>query len=195
MTPKKAHYLLLAALIGTILLIGVVLYFGRQALAGASQKVIDAKLEIVKAEKAEETYIRNKQIYLDNEVVAGKLNVLVPNEKEQALAVESIYAYAGKAGLTVGSIEFPSSNLDPSVKSKTKIDISQATPVKGLNGVYEIPIDISIAGQGQNSIATNQLLTFIEAIESSPRNMRITSITYDATSSTVKLSVSLYVKK
>jgi hypothetical protein len=164
-------------------------------MATYSNKVVEAKLNIIKSEKTEETYIRNKQIYLDNQETAEKLNILVPNEKEQALAVDTIYSFADTAGLTITSVVFPGSNLDPSVKAKTKIDISQATPVKDINGVYEIPIEVSIVGTGKNSISTNQLLTLIESIESSPRNMRITAITYDTASSEVKLNVSLFVKK
>ena len=195
MTPKKAHYLLIGMLVLTLIIIGTVLYFGRKSLTATSQKVIDAKLNIVMAEKEEETYIKNKQIYLKNEAVADKLNVLVPNEKEQALAVETIYSFAGSAGLTITSVVFPGSNLDPSVKSKTKIDISQAVPVKDLKDVYEIPVEVSIKGNKQSGISTNQLLQFIESIESSPRNMRITAITYDTVSSEIRLSMSLYVKK
>ena len=195
MTPKKAHYLLIALLIFTLIIIGTVLYFGRKSLTNTSQKVVDAKLNIVKATKEEETYIKNKQIYIKNEVVAEKLNVLIPTEKEQALAVETIYTFANNAGLSIASIVFPGSNLDPSVKTKTKIDISQATPVKDLKDVYEIPVEVSIKGGRQNGISTNQLLQFIESIESSPRNMRITSITYDTITSEVKFNISLYVKK
>jgi hypothetical protein len=195
MTPKKAHYLLIALLVLTLIIIGTVLYFGRKSLTNTSQKVVDAKLNIVKATKEEETYIKNKQIYIKNEVVAEKLNVLIPTEKEQALAVETIYTFANNAGLSITSIVFPGSNLDPSVKTKTKIDISQATPVKDLKDVYEIPVEVSIKGGRQNGISTNQLLQFIESIESSPRNMRITSITYDTITSEVKFNISLYVKK
>ncbi len=195
MTPKKAHYLFIGLLILTLVVIGTVLYYGRKSLTTTSQKVIDAKLNIVKAEKEEETYIKNKQIYTKNETVAEKLNVLIPNEKEQALAVETIYSFAGNAGLTITSVVFPGSNLDPSVKSKTKIDISQAVPVKDLKDVYEIPVEVSIKGNKQSGISTNQLLQFIESVESSPRNMRITAITYDTVSSEIRLSISLYVKK
>ena len=195
MTPKKAHYLFIGLLILTLVVIGTVLYYGRKSLTTTSQKVIDAKLNIVKAEKEEETYIKNKQIYTKNETVAEKLNVLIPNEKEQALAVETIYSFAGNAGLTITSVVFPGSNLDPSVKSKTKIDISQAVPVKDLKDVYENPVEVSIKGNKQSGISTNQLLQFIESVESSPRNMRITAITYDTVSSEIRLSISLYVKK
>lgn len=195
MTPKKAHYLLIGLLLLTLVVISTVFYFGRKSLTSTSQKVIDARLNIVKAEKEEETYIKNKQIYLKNEAVANKLNVLIPNEKEQALAVETIYSFASNAGLSITSVVFPGSNLDPSVKSKTKIDISQAVPVKDLKDVYEIPVEVSIKGNKQSGISTNQLLQFIESIESSPRNMRITAITYDTVSSEIRLSISLYVKK
>lgn len=196
MTPKRMHFVLIAGLILCVFAIGGVVYLGRKTMATYSNKVIEAKLNIIKAEKTEETYIRNKQIYLDNKETAEKLNVLVPNEKEQALAVDTIYTFANSADLTITSVVFPGSNLDPSVKAKTKIDISQATPVKDLNGVYEIPIEVSIVGPaGSRAISTNQLLSFIESIESSPRNMRITAITYDTSSGEVKLNVSLFVKK
>lgn len=195
MTPKKAHYLLIAALVLTSLATVGVLYTGRKIMTTSSQKVIEAKLNIVKAEKTEETYIKNKQIFIENQSTADKLNYLIPNEKEQALAVETIYSYANNASLTITSIVFPGSTLDPSIKQKTKVDISQATPVKDLKDVYEIPIEVSIKGSGRSDISTNQLLSLIESIESSPRNMRITAITYDKISGEVRLTISLFVKK
>jgi hypothetical protein len=195
MTPKKANLLLSIMLIITIIIIGIAIYGGKRALANSSQKVVNAKLEVIKAEKKENTYLKNRQIYLDNEKLAGKINALIPNEKEQAIVVESIYSFANEAGLPINSITFPGSNLDPSAKTKTKIDISQATPVKDLQNVFEIPIEITIKGGSKNSIATDNLLRFIESIESSPRNMRITDISYDVESSEVKISLSLFVKK
>ncbi|HPR09980.1 MAG TPA: hypothetical protein PLJ04_00185 [Candidatus Saccharibacteria bacterium] len=195
MNPKKMYYLLVAALVVTLLAIGGVLYLGRGVMLAASEKVIDAKLNIIKAEKTEETYLKNKQIYLANSATAEKLNYLVPTGKEQAAAVETIYSFANNANLTITSVVFPGSSLDPTVKQKTKVDISQATPVKDLKGVYEIPIEVSISGGGKNSISTNQILNLIESIEASPRNMRITAITYDSTSGEIRLNISLFVKK
>ena len=58
MNPKKMYYLLVAALVVTLLAIGGVLYLGRGVMLAASEKVIDAKLNIIKAEKTEETYLR-----------------------------------------------------------------------------------------------------------------------------------------
>lgn len=195
MTPKKTHYALLALLVVTLAAIVATFYFGRQMLVKTSQKVVDAKLHIITANKEEDTYLSNRQILQENEYIANKLSTLIPDEKEQALAVETLTTYARNAGLPVTSIVFPGSSLDPSLKTKTKLDISQATPVKDLTNVYEIPTELGIKLNGEYLISTDQLLSVVESIESSPRNMRITSITFNTKNSEIKLSISLYVKK
>lgn len=195
MTTKKFHHLLMASIILLILLIGLVVYFGRNIMISSSDKVVNAKLEIIRTQKAEDTYIKNKNIYLQNEDLANKLNQLVPTDKEEVSAIESIYAFAEEANINVPAITFPGSNLDPNIKSKNKVDISQATPLKGLNNVYYVPIEVTLRPKSGENIAANDLLQLIESIESSPRNMRITAITYDSSGDDVKLNIWLFVKK
>lgn len=195
MTTKKLHYILVGALVFVGLAIGTFLFLGKNFMETSSENVINAKLEIVKAEKKESTYIKNKKIYLENEDTAQKLAKLVPNDKQEVPALESIYAYARDASLNVVSVVFPGSNLDPNIKSKIKVDISQAVPIEGLKKVYEIPLEVTVVSPNNSAIPTGQLINFIESVERSPRSMKITSITYDPTSNDVKLKISLFVKE
>lgn len=195
MTAKKIYYILIASLILVVLLIGLTVYFGFSIMKKESQKIIDAKLNIAKAQKTESIYSSNKDLYMSNQALANKINDFLPSDKEQDLIVAQLNSFANQAQLTISTISFPSSTLDPNSKQKVKSDISQATPVSGLKGVYEIPIVVTVSNTSEESIKTDNLLTLLDQIESSPRNMRITSISYDSGSNEIQLNISIFVKK
>lgn len=195
MTTKKAHYLIVASVITLVLLLFATLYFGISVMKKESQKIIDAKLNIAKAQKTESIYSSNKDLYLKNQDLALKINDFIPTEKEQDLIVAQLNSFANQSQLTISTISFPNSTLDPNSKQKVKTDISQATPVKGLNGVYEIPIVVTVADTSSETVNTDNLLKLLDLIESSPRNMRITSISYDAESNEIQLNITIFVKK
>ncbi|MBP9820556.1 hypothetical protein KBC85_00240 [Candidatus Saccharibacteria bacterium] len=195
MTTKKAHYLIVASVISLVLILFAILYFGISVMKKESQKIIDAKLNIAKAQKTESIYSSNKDLYLKNQDLAQKINDFIPTEKEQDLIVAQLNSFANQSQLTISTISFPNSTLDPNSKQKVKTDISQATPVKGLNGVYEIPIVVTVADTSSETVNTDNLLKLLDLIESSPRNMRITSISYDAESNEIQLNITIFVKK
>ena len=195
MTTKKAHYLIVASVAILVLLLFATLYFGFSVMKKESQKIIEAKLNIAKAQKTESIYGSNKELYIKNQDLAQKINDFIPTEKEQDLVVAQLNSFANQSQLTISTISFPNSTLDPNSKQKVKTDISQATPVKGLSGVYEIPIVVTVADTNSETINTDNLLKLLDLIESSPRNMRITSISYDAESNEIQLNITLFVKK
>ena len=195
MTTKKAHYLIVAPVIMLVLILFATLYFGISVMKKQSQKIIDAKLNIAKAQKTETIYSSNKELYLNNQELAQKINDFIPTEKEQDLIVAQLNSFTNQSQLTISTISFPNSTLDPNSKQKVKTDISQATPVKGLNGVYEIPIVVTVTDTNSETVNTDNLLNLLDLIESSPRNMRITSISYDAESNEIQLNITIFVKK
>ncbi len=195
MTTKKAHYLIVASVISLVLILFAILYFGISIMKKESQKIIEAKLNIAKAQKTESIYSSNKELYLNNQDLAQKINDFIPTEKEQDLIVAQLNSFANQSQLTLSTISFPNSTLDPNSKQKVKTDISQATPVKGLNGVYEIPIVATVEDTNSETVNTDNLLKLLDLIESSPRNMRITSISYDAESNEIQLNITLFIKK
>ena len=195
MTTKKAHYLIVASVIMLVLILFATLYFGISVMKKQSQKIIDAKLNIAKAQKTETIYSSNKELYLNNQELAQKINDFIPTEKEQDLIVAQLNSFTNQSQLTISTISFPNSTLDPNSKQKVKTDISQATPVKGLNGVYEIPIVVTVTDTNSETVNTDNLLNLLDLIESSPRNMRITSISYDAESNEIQLNITIFVKK
>lgn len=195
MTAKKMYYIMLGSLIIVVLLLGLTMYFGLSVMKKESQKIINAKLNIAKAQKTESIYSSNKDLYISNKDLANKIDDFLPSDKEQDLIVAQLNSFATQSQLIISSISFPSSTLDPNSKQKVKSDISQATPVPGLKGVYEIPTIVTVSNTTEESIKTDNLLTLLEQIESSPRNMRITSISYDSGSNEIQLNISIFVKK
>ena len=194
MTPKKFNTILSLAFLAVVALIFLGLYYGKVLVKNASQGIIDTKLAILKTTETESIYLKNKALYLENETTANKLSKLVPNNKEEVIALELLNNYARESGLAISSITLPGSTLDPNIKSKNKIDISQATPIKDLKGVYAIPIEVNVVRTDSSNIPTSQLLQFVEAIEKSPRSMRINSLTFDPTNNEINLNLSLFVK-
>lgn len=194
MTPKKFNKILIFILIIVIILIFTSLYFGRIAISNSSQKIINTKLTMLQSSETESVYIKNKNLYLQNEETANKLSKLVPDSKDEVVALELLNNYASQAGLALSSITLPGSTLDPNIKSKNKIDISQALPMKDLKGVYEIPIDVNIIRKDGSNIPTSQLLNLVESIEKSARTMRINSLTFDPSNNEINLNISLFVK-
>lgn len=195
MTTKRVHYLLISLLILLFIVLLATLHFGISTMKKQSQKIIDAKLNIAKAQKTESIYSSNKELYLSNQDLAQKINDFIPTDKEQDLIVAQLNSYASQSQLTISAVSFPNSTLDPSIKQKVRTDISQATPVNGLTGVYEIPIVVTVSNTNPETINTDNLLKLLDLIESSPRNMRITSISYDAKSNEIQLNITLFVKK
>jgi hypothetical protein len=194
MTPRKFNNILLIAFVAVVALVILGLYFGRILVKNASQGIIDTKLEILKTTETEAIYLKNKALYLENESTANKLAKLVPNNKDEVIALELLNNYARESGLALSSITLPGSTLDPNIKSKNKIDISQATPIKDLKGVYDIPIEVIVVRTDGSNIPTGQLLQLVEAIEKSPRSMRINSLSFDPTNNEININISLFVK-
>ena len=59
------HYVLIAGIVLSVLAIGGVVYLGRQTMAAYSNKVVEAKLNIIKSEKTEETSKTNSFTDID----------------------------------------------------------------------------------------------------------------------------------
>lgn len=103
---------------------------------------------------------------------------IVPQDKNQAEAVREIVNIANANSINLGGITFPKSDLGspstPKSAANSTINLSQLTPVKGLSGVYELPITITSDPNQPNSYS--QFISFLEQLEQNRRTAQVTNI-------------------
>lgn len=201
-SSKKVYFALIAAFTLITANIFGMLYFSKNFLSKSEDELIAAKLEIVKQEEIEKTYRQNINNLEKFAQTASILEEVIPKEKDQAVAVREIDAIAKQNGMTINTLSFPSSDLNkkaatPTTSSNTTATstaISQAKPVKGLTGVLGIDINVELRSTNEGAISTDQLLGMLRALENNRRNMRVTSINYNAGDQTVDIKLIIFIK-
>jgi hypothetical protein len=159
--------------------------------------------ELANARRDIETY---QEIYTIAKTV-------VPQEKDQARTVRELVNIANSSGININSITFPSSNLGqvpptpttpaPAPESAASsapqppaAPPSQAQAVEGLQGVFEIEVNIAAS---EESVSFDRLITFLEKLEQNRRTSQVknVSITPDQANRnlvTFTLSLSVFIK-
>lgn len=198
-SAKKVYYLLIAGFLVLTAGIFAMLYFSKNFLSAAEDELIAAKLEIIKQEEIESTYRENINNLEKYSETAGVLEEVIPKEKDQARAVREIDAIAKQNGMAINTLTFPSSDLNKTTPAggtaaTPTTAVSQAKPVKGLNGVLGIDVNVELRSQNESPISTDQLLSMLRAIENNRRNMRVTSINFNAGDQTVDIKLTIFVK-
>ncbi len=94
---------------------------------------------------------------------------IIPQEKDQARTVREIIQIAEQANVDITAINFPSSELGDDDEQI----ITQATPVEGLRGLFELRITVQISG----NTTFSQLINFLEGLETNRRTSQVQSVT------------------
>lgn len=172
MNAKTLNYLLIAA---TILLASALVGSGV-----AANDILTAKSAQLSKLKAESKVASDLQTVIkkDKADIAkySELNTIaktvVPQDKNQAQTVSEIVKIANASGIAkLSSISFPASTLgNPGSKSL----LTQVTAVKGIPGVYILPITITQAST--DSIPYSQFITFLHTLENNRRTSQVTAI-------------------
>lgn len=189
MTPKRMYFVLLGFI--SLLLIGLIggSYGINTLLQTKSKKLTDLKLQSqVLANQQQGLVKAKKQVaqYSDLEKIA---KTIVPQDKDQAAAVREIAKLANDSGIgQLSAITFPQSTLggtgaassgsstSPAPASGSKSNLTQLTPVKGINGgVYQL--QITIQQSADNEIPYNTFITFLRKLEQNRRTAQVSSIT------------------
>jgi hypothetical protein len=204
-SSKKVYYLLIVIFMIVISSIFAMLYFSKNFMSNSEQELIAAKLEIIKQEQIESIYRQNIKDLEEFSDTANILSQIIPTEKDQAKAVREIDAIARLNGLVINTLSFPSSDLNKKPSATTPAaegapapaaapTVSQAKPVKGLNGVLGIDINVELRSVNEQPITTDQLLGLLRQIENNRRNMRVTSINFNAGDQTVVIKLIIFIK-
>jgi len=179
MTSKKVYFLLLGVL-GLVILASIFgTLYGTDMLKKSGDKLTEKKSELAVLKKDEEELIKAKRDidkYKDLDLVA---QAIVPKEKDQARTVRELYAIATQSKVQIESIQFPSSELGQSSskgkkKSTVPEGVTQLSEIKGMKGVFAMPIDIKLSETAP--ITYPQLLDFLQRLEQNRRTSHVTSI-------------------
>ncbi len=204
MNSKRTFFLMIGL---TILaaggIIGAVVY-GNKMLESESQKLLALKVDNQVLEQQQVGLLKaNKDIakYSNLEEITQKI---VPQDKDQALAVREIVALAGQSGIKLKSITFPASTLGTGSTTTpaqgatpAPVAISQAKPVTGISGVYSLEMTIV----PENKISYYQFIDFLSKLEKNRRTSQVTRIKIDPSSSdsrnpsiSFSLTINIFVK-
>lgn len=177
---------------------------GKQAAHLANIKLQDQTLEqqkvgLVRAKKDITTYSQLEKV----------TRQIVPQDKDQALAVREIIGIADKAGVSITSVNFPASTLGSTVSggtgvtpsaaasASTKPALSQLTPVPNIPGVYQL--QIVLQNNSDTPTTYPKFYNFLAGLEKNRRTAEVSNIVIQPGSSnrtllTYTLTINEYIK-
>jgi len=209
MNSKK----LFTALSALLVVLGVCLlgsvYLANTALGTKSDTLVDLKAtKLAKQDQEKQLAQAKKDVQTYNQLNEIAKSV-VPQDKDQAKTVSEITDLAAQSGIgRLSSISFPPSTLGaltaPSSTSgttctgstpvKTPGGLTQVTPVKGMPGVYQLPITVTQADT--NPVSYGSFITFLSKLEHNRRTAQISSISVQPSAkSPDRVSFTLVIKE
>lgn len=174
MDAKKFYYLLVATVI--VLGFGLIAsgYVANQILSSKSAELSKLKAESQVTEQLQDTLKQNKADIEKYSELNEIAKTIVPQDKNQAQAVGEIVKMANESGIgTLTSITFPASTLG-GVGASSNASLTQLTPVKGISGVYILPITITL--DSTRSVPYSQFITFLQKLENNRRTSQVSQI-------------------
>ncbi|HSX33260.1 MAG TPA: hypothetical protein VLF91_02910 [Candidatus Saccharimonadales bacterium] len=194
MNAKRLFYVLIGAICLVIGLGGLGVVGGNKFLGTQSDVLLNLRLESESLD-AQQTAVAQAQSDIIKYDSLNKIALsVVPEEKDQAQTVRELVELASNAGVSLGSISFPTSSLG----GKTAGNVpSQLTPVKGISGVYEMPI--TIQSDPKKPITFPQLVSFLQSLENNRHTAQVGQVTITPADSgggglTFELIVNVYIK-
>lgn len=177
MTPKRLFYLLLITV--SLLFIATIStgYVANSVLSQQAEKLRQLKAESEATRELQSLLQKNKsdiKRYSDLNEIA---KAVVPQDKDQALTVREIVKIANDSGITnLTSINFPASTLGGTASGGSQAGgLSQVIPVKGISGVYLLPITVTV--DSSNPVSYSQFTTFLQRLEQNRRTAQVSEIT------------------
>jgi hypothetical protein len=174
MSPKKLYYVLLGTVIALSLGVIGVGYGADKLLTSKANELSKLKAQAQVAEELQSSLTKNKADIKRYEQLNLIAKTIVPQDKDQSQATREIVKLANDSGISkLTSVTFPASDLGAVGKNATGA-VSQATPVKGISGVYLIPITVSV----DQSVAVpyDRFIAFLTKLEQNRRTAQISDI-------------------
>jgi hypothetical protein len=181
MNPKRFFFIMIGVFALSIVGGGAMLYTANSMLKKRSVDVVALRLESTVLEEQQNAYKIAKTNVEKYNYLNDIIKSALPQDKDQARTVREIFLLAEQSGITVNSIQFPSSTLGTVTSAAGAAaavgGITQAKPVEGLKGVYSIETIVTpYADNKTYKVTYNQLIDFLKRIESNRRAMQVANI-------------------
>lgn len=178
MNSKRFFFVMIGAVAFLTIIFGALAYNSSKILQAEGNKLLELKLAdsvLNKQEKGLEQAKRDIKEYSNLENITKSI---VPENKDQASTIAEISTMANEAGINLGSIEFPESELGQVAQKKgaKQVDNSktQLTELPDLKGVYVM--EIKISSHNQLPVSYDQIIKYLDMLESSRRTAQVTDI-------------------
>jgi len=174
-------------------------YAANMLLVKQSKKLVDQRLQSATLAAQSTALTKAKQEVAKYSELSNIARSIVPQDKDQAQTVREIVNIAGRHGIKLGSITFPTSTLGQKATpgNVSPLTLSQLLPVIGINGVYSL--EIVVQSDPNAPISYNKLLNFLDALEHNRRTALVSDISLtpnDRNNNTLTFNLTLdeYVK-
>lgn len=178
MTSKKLYYIQLGLLILAIVGLFATVYVSNNLLQSQAKKLATAKAKNEALNNQQIELAKNKSDIEKYRELSKIAAAVVPQDKNQAQAVQEIVNIAAQSGIRqLSSVTFPSSTLGATGAgvAKTPNGLTQVTPVKGISGVYNLELTVTLDASSQVPYST--FITFLEKLEQNRRTAQVNSVT------------------
>ena len=171
MTGKQLHYVLISLCV--LLVIGLVgsAYLGLGILDKQAADLKQSEVQLEAINTQELTLLKALNDIEEFSELEDVAKSIIPQEKDQARTVREIISIAQQSGANISSVSFPASDLGEDDESI----LSQAQPVTGLPGLFELEITV----QDTDGTEFNQFIAFLEGLEQNRRTSQVKSVTID----------------
>lgn len=206
MTPKRLFYALLGSVLCMIIGSFGFAYLASNWLTSRSTATINLKLDILELRQNQKKGVQASNNLIKYKQDIANLDSVIPTQKDQVDALNQLLKIGDENNITFGSVTFPSSELGNAVAAKPaaatvdetkkaddssksaattpaapaapKKTVTQAKPVDGVSGVYEVQVSLgNITQKSTNKGVTyDQLLNVLRSIEQNRRIMQMTNI-------------------
>jgi hypothetical protein len=174
MTSKKMFFVLvcLLALVGVGLLFSV--YQANTLLGNKSKTLVNVKTQDKQLAQQQAQIVQDKKDLRTYSSLNTIAKTVVPQDKNQAIAVRQITTLAAQSGIAqLSSIQFPQSTLGSNTKSPG--GLTQVTAVPTIPGVYDL--QITVTQDPAQGVPYSAFHTFLDKLELNRRTAVISSIT------------------
>ncbi|CAN5421223.1 hypothetical protein BH10PAT3_BH10PAT3_0980 [soil metagenome] len=191
MNSKKFFYVMATLFSLSIIGGGAMLYFANSMLQKRSSNVVDLKLQSAEVEAQLAAYQSAEKDVEKYSYLNAVITSALPQDKDQARTVREIFLLAQQSGISIKSVQFPTSSLGAITAAPAAVPgataavpvpaastaITQAKPVEGLKGIYSIETIVTPYADGKTyKVTYGQLIDFLSRIESNRRAMQVASI-------------------
>ena len=196
MKAKQLYFVLLGMLTLLIIAFFGVAYGTNALLSRQASKLSKLRADGEVVDNLQLTLTKNKKDITKYSQLNNIAETIVPQDKDQAEAIREIVNLASDSGIKkLSSVTFPNSTLGtitPGLNNNP--NLTQLTPVKGIAGVYQLPITVA---QDQSArVPYGQFITFLSKIEQNRRTAQVSSITIQPdTSNTNMVAFSLVINE